>query len=175
VALAVKLLLFLYCVRFKDAPSAMVLAQDHRNDLFVNSLGLTTAILGSRLLWWIDPVGAIVVALIILRSWLITAYEQIQLIIGKSADTDTINHITYIAMTHDPLIEQLDTVRAYHAGTHLYVEVDVVMSPETRLIESHDAAEALQNKLEQMPAIDRAFVHVDHEFLHTPEHRNAFT
>jgi divalent metal cation (Fe/Co/Zn/Cd) transporter len=76
-------------------------------------------------------------------------------------------------MTHDPLIEQVDTVRGYHAGNNLYVEVDVVMPRETRLVESHDVGEALQNKLEKMPDIDRAFVHVDHEFEHYPEHRDA--
>ena len=32
-------------------------------------------------------------------------------------------------------------------------------------------SQALQDALELMPGIDRAFVHVDHEVSHAPEHR----
>jgi hypothetical protein len=49
-----------------------------------------------------------------------------------------------IALTHHPKILQVDTCTAYHAGSKLYVEVDVVMAPDTPLIESHDISEDLQ-------------------------------
>jgi divalent metal cation (Fe/Co/Zn/Cd) transporter len=53
------------------------LAQDHRNDLLVNSLGLTTGIIGSRVANWVDPVGSIIIALIILRSWVSTMFGML--------------------------------------------------------------------------------------------------
>jgi divalent metal cation (Fe/Co/Zn/Cd) transporter len=37
--------------------------------------------------------------------------------------------------------------------------------------ESHDIAEALQIKLERLPEIARAFVHIDFETSHMPEHK----
>ena len=37
--------------------------------------------------------------------------------------------------------------------------------------ESHDIAEALQIKLERLPEIARAFVHIDFETTHVPEHK----
>jgi hypothetical protein len=55
-----------------------VLAQDHRNDILVNSLGLLTGILGSRLAGWVDPIGCIVIALIIMRSWISTLIGMCQ-------------------------------------------------------------------------------------------------
>ncbi|KAF9360207.1 hypothetical protein BGX26_010207 [Mortierella sp. AD094] len=169
-ALASKLGLYLYCKAISQYNSANILAIDHRNDLVVNGFGLFASLI-SRFCWWLDPAGAIVVALIILRSWVWTAYEQIQLIVGKSADPAFLKKLTYIALTHNRKILQVDTCTAYHAGNNLFVEVDVVMDRETPLWESHDISEDLQTKLESLPNVERAFVHVDYETSHAPEHR----
>jgi divalent metal cation (Fe/Co/Zn/Cd) transporter len=73
-------------------------------------------------------------------------------------------------MTHSPLVKQIDTVRAYHSGPRLIVEVDIVMDPEETLQATHDIAEELQIKLESLPDVERAYVHVDYETSHAPEH-----
>lgn len=74
-------------------------------------------------------------------------------------------------MTHDTvMIKAIDTVRAYHSGPRLIVEVDIVMDPERSLRETHDVAEDLQIKLESLPNVERAYVHVDYETSHAPEH-----
>ncbi|KAK5801418.1 cation efflux family protein [Linnemannia elongata] len=171
-ALASKLCLFLYCRAIAQYNTANILAHDHRNDLIVNGFGLFASLV-SRYCWWLDAAGAIVVALIILRSWVWTAYEQIQLIVGKTADPAFLKKLTYIALTHHRKILQVDTCTAYHAGNNLFVEVDVVMSPDTPLMVSHDISESLQIKLEALPNVERAFVHVDYETSHAPEHRKS--
>jgi len=51
------------------------------------------------------------------------------------------------------------------------VEVDIVMPANTELWKAHDIAQQLQDKIELLPNVERAFVHVDHETLHRPEHR----
>jgi len=73
-------------------------------------------------------------------------------------------------MTHSPSIRAIDTVRAYHSGPRLIVEVDIVMYPEDTLRNTHDTAEELQTKLESLPNVERAYVHVDYETSHAPEH-----
>ncbi|KAF9414219.1 hypothetical protein BGZ76_004906 [Entomortierella beljakovae] len=169
-ALASKVGLFFYCKAISQYNAANILAIDHRNDLAVNGFGLFASLL-SRYCWWLDPAGAIVVSLIILRSWVWTAYEQVQLIIGKTADPTILKKLTYIALTHHRKILQVDTCTAYHAGNNLFVELDVVMDRDTPLWESHDISEGLQVKLESLPNVERAFVHVDYETSHAPEHR----
>ncbi|ORZ14691.1 cation efflux family-domain-containing protein [Absidia repens] len=171
-ALAVKLLLYIYCVSLSHHSSAKVLAQDHRNDLLVNALGLLTGIIGTRLASWVDPAGCILIALIILISWINTLIENIQLIVGKSADVGFLQRMTYIALTH-PGVRQVDTCRAYFAGNNLFVEVDIVLPPDMPLSESHDIGEALQIKLESLPNVERAFVHADYETSHKPEHQKS--
>lgn len=73
-------------------------------------------------------------------------------------------------MTHSPHIIALDTVRAWYSGPRLVVEVDIVMPADETLKETHDVAEELQTKLESLPNVDRAYVHVDYETDHAPEH-----
>ncbi|CAD7064454.1 unnamed protein product [Tilletia caries] len=51
------------------------------------------------------------------------------------------------------------------------VEVDLVMHPQTPLWLSHDISQDLQDRIEDLPMVERAFIHVDHETDHRPEHR----
>ncbi|KAJ1498979.1 hypothetical protein HMI54_012207, partial [Coelomomyces lativittatus] len=171
IALAAKSILFVYCFFLRHDPSARTLMTDHRNDLIVNGFGLTMYILGSRIVWWSDPTGCLIIALIILHSWLRTAWENVQLIVGRSAPPDALNKLTYLAATHHPSILYVDTCKAYALGHRLFVEVDIVLPPEMTLRMSHDIGESLQIKLESLPSVERAFVHCDYEFTHTPEHR----
>jgi divalent metal cation (Fe/Co/Zn/Cd) transporter len=72
VALGTKLLLFLYCRLLTQFPTAKILAQDHRNDLLLNSTGILFGLLADYFAWWIDPFGAILIAILILWSWSMT-------------------------------------------------------------------------------------------------------
>lgn len=189
VAFGTKFSLFLYCWALRNKYSQIrILWEDHRNDLFINGFGVLTSVGGSKLVWWLDPAGALVLSALIIFLWSRTAYSEFQLLIGVTADTPTLQLITYIcksllwssvdmapsdhttAMTHSPFIKQIDTVRAYHSGPRLIVEVDIVMDPQETLQSTHDVAEALQIKLESLPDVERAYVHVDYETDHAPEH-----
>ncbi|KAI4656998.1 uncharacterized protein J4E79_007613 [Alternaria viburni] len=171
IAFATKFSLFLYCWALRNKYSQVrILWEDHRNDLFINGFGVLTSVGGSKLKWWLDPMGAMILSVLIIFLWSRTAYSEFQLLIGVTADTAMLQHITYISMTHSPTILQIDTVRAYHSGPRLIVEVDIVMDPEATLRATHDVAEELQIKLESLPDVERAYVHVDYETDHRPEH-----
>ena len=169
VALVTKVGLFLYCWSLRDKYSQIhILWEDHRNDVVINAFGLMTSIGGSKLKWWIDPMGAIILSVLIAILWLHTAWAEFQLLIGVTANIEMQQLITYISMTHSPMISQIDTVRAYHSGPRMIVEVDVVMNPDETLQATHDVAEELQFKLESLPDVERAYVHVDYETTHRP-------
>lgn len=170
-AFATKFVLFLYCWALRNKYSQVrILWEDHRNDLFINGFGVLTSVGGSKLRWFIDPAGAIVISCLITFLWMRTAYSEFQLLIGVSADTSMLQLITYVSMTHSPAITGIDTVRAWHSGPRLIVEVDIVMNPDDTLRNTHDIAEALQTKLESLPDVERCYVHVDYETSHAPEH-----
>lgn len=171
VAFCTKFALWLYCWALKDTYSQInILWHDHRNDLMINGFGLLTSVGGSKLAWWLDPAGAIMLSILIAGIWLHTAYQENLLLVGVTASPEMQQLITYVALTHDPLIKAIDTATVYHSGPRLIVEVDVVMDADETLRTTHDVAEALQMKLESLPDVERAYVHVDYETTHKPEH-----
>ncbi|KAI0124357.1 hypothetical protein BJ170DRAFT_703673 [Xylariales sp. AK1849] len=171
IAFTTKLALFFYCWGIKDKYSQVdILWQDHRNDLFINGFGILTSVGGSKLAWWIDPMGAILLSVLVSAIWLRTAFQEFMLLVGVVASVEMQQLITYVCVTHSSAIQGIDTVRVYHSGPRLIAEVDIVMNPEASLRDTHDVAEELQFKLEDLPDIERAYVHVDYETTHKPEH-----
>lgn len=97
VAFSTKFALFLYCWALRNQFSQIrILWEDHRNDLFINGFGILTSVGGSKLRWWIDPMGAIILSVLVAGLWLKTAYSEFQLLIGVTADIQTQQLITYI-------------------------------------------------------------------------------
>jgi len=116
-------------------------------------------------------VGAIVIGLGVISSWGRTIYSEFALLAGRAASHEFLQLIIYKAATFTDSIEKIDTVRAYHSGPDYFVEVDIVMDANTPLWKAHDISQQLQDKIEDLPNVERAFVHVDHEWTHAPEHR----
>ncbi|KAG7451983.1 CDF-like metal transporter [Guyanagaster necrorhizus] len=173
-ALGVKFLLFLLCYPFRQNSSQVrVLWEDHRNDLWINTFGILMSTGGSKLRWYLDPMGAIIIGLGIIISWSRTIYGQFELLAGKSAPHEFLQLLIYNSMTFNDEIQKVDTVRAYHdeSGPDYFVEIDIVMDATTPLYKAHDLSQLLQDKIEELPNVERAFVHVDYETTHRPEHR----
>lgn len=55
-------------------------SQDHYFDVVTNVVGLLAAVLGNKFYWWIDPAGAIALALYTITSWLDTVKENASMI-----------------------------------------------------------------------------------------------
>jgi len=123
--------------------------------------------------WWTDPLGAVFICLYVIVNWQQTASEQIANLTGISAPPEFLNRLTYMSVNHSSKLVAVDTVRAYHFGNQLLVEVDIVLPEEMPLKEAHDIGESLQIKLESLDEVERAFVHLDWEFEHKPEHKNV--
>ena len=123
--IVVKFCLYLYC-RSSQSQAVQTYAQDHRNDVVTNTIGLISAMLGDRLYFWIDPLGAILLACYIIQNWASTALDNMKAMVGMSAPSEFLTQLTYLAWNHHPEIVCIDTVRAYTFGPNFFVEVDVV-------------------------------------------------
>lgn len=165
----VKLLLMVYCRSFTNE-IVKAYAQDHFFDVITNIIGLIAALLANYMEGWMDPVGAIILALYTIRTWSMTVLENVNSLVGKSATPDYLKKLTYLCWNHHKAVRHIDTVRAYTFGSHYFVEVDIVLPASMPLQEAHDIGESLQEKLELLPEIERAFVHLDYEYTHKPEH-----
>ncbi|CAH9068240.1 unnamed protein product [Cuscuta epithymum] len=168
-ATVIKLVLWLYC-RSSTNKIVRAYAKDHYFDVVTNVVGLVAAILGDRFYWWIDPAGAIALAVYTITNWSATVLENAVSLVGQSASPEVLQKLTYMVLRHDPRIKRVDTVRAYTFGALYFVEVDIELPEELPLIEAHAIGESLQIKIEELPEVERAFVHLDYECDHKPEH-----
>jgi len=168
----VKLLLCLYCRTFTNE-IVKAYALDHFFDVITNIIGLIAVLLANYFSDWMDPVGAIILALYTIRTWSLTVLENVNSLVGRAAAPEYLQKLTYLCWNHHKSIRHIDTVRAYTFGFHYFVEVDIVLPADMPLQEAHDIGESLQEKLELVPNIERAFVHLDYEFCHKPEHAQA--
>ncbi|KAL9679069.1 hypothetical protein QQ045_016923 [Rhodiola kirilowii] len=170
----VKLLLVFYCRSFTNE-IVKAYAQDHFFDVITNVIGLAAVLLANYFDDWMDPVGAMILALYTIRTWSLTVIENVNSLVGRSAAPEYLQKLTYLCWNHHKAIKQIDTVRAYTFGSHYFVEVDIVLPADMHLQEAHDIGESLQEKLEQLPEIERAFVHLDYEYSHKPEHAQSYS
>lgn len=167
-ATVVKLALWLYC---KSSGNDIVraYAKDHYFDVITNVVGLVAAILGDKFYWWIDPMGAIILAIYTITNWSGTVLENAASLVGQSAPPEVLQKLTYLVIRH-PQVKRIDTVRAYTFGVLYFVEVDIELPEDLPLKEAHFIGESLQIKIEKLPEVERAFVHLDFECEHKPEH-----
>jgi len=151
--------------------SLEALALDNFNDILSNASALVFASL-TRLrgdLWWVDPVGGILISIYIIRSWLLTAVDQVNMLVGKEAHPEFLEKVKEMAENHHP-DAKLDIVRAYHFGPKFLVEVEMVMDRTTPLEKSHDVGIALQDEIEHMDECERCFVHIDYQYREADDH-----
>jgi len=151
--------------------SLEALALDNFNDILSNFSALVFASL-TRVrgdLWWLDPVGGVLISIYIIRSWCLTAVEQVDMLVGKEAHPEFLETVREMAKQHDPNAT-LDIVRAYHFGPKFLVEIEMIMDRLTPLEISHDVGMRLQDQIERMDECERCFVHVDYQHRDKDDH-----
>ncbi|KAG2455092.1 hypothetical protein HYH02_000912 [Chlamydomonas schloesseri] len=161
-ATACKLGLYLYCVTLKKNPIMVALSQDHLNDVQSNLAAIFGAALAAHVprFWYVDPIVALVFSVLIIKSWMGICWEQGQKMIGLGAPDDLVQEVIQLGAAHHPNM-QLDRVTAYHHGSNMVVEVEVLLPPDMSVRESNDIAQELQHKVEALDSVERAYVHVD--------------
>ena len=153
------------CARIKTT-QVQALAQDCKTDVYFNTLSLLFPLVGHQVgVWWLDPVGASILSLFIIYDWAGTCLENVTRLTGEAANDRTERKLMFMAYRFEPLVEGFKSIKAYHAGDGVCVEIDILMPEDAPLRRCHDVAETLQYCLEGLGEVDRAFVTVDCEYI----------
>ncbi|CAF4363525.1 unnamed protein product [Rotaria sp. Silwood2] len=121
------------------------LAEDNRNDVASNIVALVCGLIG-----------------------------QVRHLTGITAEPSFLQRITHLVYNFRPdVVTKIDTVRAFHCGTKFFVEVDIGLPGTMPLAIAHEIGQQLQEQIEKLDDVERAFVHLDFEFTHLPysEHK----
>lgn len=167
---AVKGACWLWCRLIKNS-SVQALAQDAMTDMVFNTFSIIFPLLGYYLhVWWLDPLGGLLLSLYVIISWGFTSRTHILNLTGHAASKDERNILLYLTMRFAHTIRYIQSCTAYHAGDKINVEVDIVLDEGMSLRDSHDLGESLQYVLESVPGVERAFVHSDYRSVNLPSH-----
>jgi len=171
--IVVKGTIWIGCARVKTT-QVQALAQDCKTDVYFNTLSLLFPLIGKQAgVWWLDPVGATILSLFIIYDWAGTCLENVVRLTGEAANDRTERKLTFMAYRFESLVEGFKSIKAYHAGDGVCVEIDVLMRDDTPLRRCHDVAETLQYCLEGLKEVDRAFVTIDYTSQGPTGHANG--
>ena len=153
------------CARVKTT-QVQALAQDCKTDVYFNTLSLLFPLIGHKAhIWWLDPLGAAGLSLFIIYDWAGTCLENITRLTGEAASDNMERKILFMAYRFAPLVDGFKSMKCYHAGDGVCVEIDVLMPEDASLSRCHDVAETLQYCLEGLKEVDRAFVTIDCKYF----------
>lgn len=140
----IKFLLFIFCRQF-DNKIVKAYAQDHFFDVITNFVSLGATLLAKAYVWWLDPIGAILLAFYTIYIWAGTIIENAQSLSSTSAPSNFLAKLTYLVWNHDRAIIKIKTIYAYTLGDYYFAKIDIVLSKDMLLWKAHDIGELLQN------------------------------
>ena len=109
--IGMKLLLYCYCYwvqRQSKSDTLGALVEDHLNDVMSNVAAVVTAVIASnRRYWYIDPIGAIVISIVIIYRWFTIINEQVKKIVGYTAPKEFLDEVSYYISIHLLVVSML--------------------------------------------------------------------
>ncbi|MCM2324953.1 MAG: cation diffusion facilitator family transporter [Candidatus Woesearchaeota archaeon] len=144
----------------KDSPALKAMSIDSRNDNFTSGvalIGLIGAYLGMN---YIDSISALIISFFILGTAYRIGIENIDYLMGKSASDELMHKIRLMTLGING-IKGINDLRAHYVGNRVHVEIHVEVNKSITTKKSHDLGKIVQRKIESMPNVCRAFIHID--------------
>lgn len=164
VSIVVKEWMFHYTKRAATRTNSGALLADawhHRSDA-LSSIGSFVGVLGARLGWPVlDPIAALVIALFIVKVAYDIAMDAFDKMVDHACDDETVAKIRRLALTTDGVLT-LDELKTRRFGSKSYVDIEIGVDAQLSLIEAHNIAEALHDRIEsELPEVKHCMVHVN--------------
>jgi cation diffusion facilitator family transporter len=142
------------------SPAIRASARDNLADV-LTSLAALLGVLGSRFFHpLLDPAAGVLVALWILRAMWEILRENLGYLTGRGAPAEVTADIAEAASSV-PGVLDVHRVIADHVGPKLRVDMHIDVDGEMTLRESHAIADQVEAKVEALPRVGLAFVHVE--------------
>ena len=144
-----------------DSGALLADAWHHRSDA-LSSVGSFVGVLGARLGWPVlDPIAALVICLFIIKVGIDIARDALDKMVDHACDEEAVAKIKSLALSTDG-VQTLDELKTRRFGSKSYVDIEVGVEASLSLIEAHNIAEALHNRIEsELPEVKHCMVHVN--------------
>ncbi len=136
-------------------------AWHHRSDA-LSSIGSLIGVVGARSGYMIlDPIASIVICLFILKVALSIFREGTDKMVDSALSVEVTNSIKQEILSTEGVVD-IDSIKSRKFGDKAYVDVEISAYGELTLLEAHDIAAEVHNKIEKAhPEVKHCMVHVN--------------
>ena len=143
-----------------NSPAIKASSIDSLNDVFATTVSLIGIICVKFGLKYFDGIAGIIIALIIFRTGYMLTKENIDYLMGKSADRKLILDIASSAMKIEG-VKGFNELRSYYVGNKFHVEIHIEVDKSMSTEMSHDVGVNVRNAILNLEEIQKVFVHID--------------
>ncbi|WP_304985066.1 cation diffusion facilitator family transporter [Coxiella-like endosymbiont] len=138
-------------------------AWHNRSDALV-SLIVLASVIGTRLgITYLDSIGALIIALLILRMGLKMIWKNIQELIDAAVDDETLEKITNIISTV-PGVLSIHQLRTRSHGGNIFIDVHIQVTSNISVSEGHYISEQVHvNLMKNISHVADVTMHIDPE------------
>lgn len=144
-----------------NSGALMADAWHHRSDA-LSSIGSFIGIFGSRLGFPVlDPVASVVICIFIEKASIDIFRDAVDKMVDKSCPDETIEEMRKV-ITSVEGVKGIDELKTRLFGSKIYAEVEILMDASCTLVESHNTAEEVHDRIEEhFPDLKHCTVHVN--------------
>ncbi|KUG25168.1 cobalt-zinc-cadmium resistance protein [hydrocarbon metagenome] len=142
------------------SPAMNAAGVDSLNDVLASAIALVGVICVDFGFRFVDGIAGILVAVFIFKTGWEVAKENIDYLMGKSADDKLIFEIANKALKIEG-VEGLNDLRSHYVGDKFHIEIHVEVNKDISTIISHDIGKKVKFAIEDMDEVQKVFVHID--------------
>jgi cation diffusion facilitator family transporter len=129
---------------------------DSRNDVFASSIAILGMIVGG----YLDHIAGLLIGIWIIYSGASLGFKNLKFLMGHIPPKEIMESIEKEAMKIHGVIGFND-LRAHYVGDVIHVELHIEVDDQLSVRDAHDIGITVRDKLEALPIIQKAFIHID--------------
>lgn len=142
------------------SPTLQTTAQDNLSDVLTSTAAFVGAA-GSKFVHpLLDPIAGFLVALWIFRAAFRAGRENLNYLTGAGA-SEELRHRIVEAAQSVPGVLRVHHLMTDYAGPRLVADLHINVDGSTPLVESHRICDEVIARVEAIPEVDRAYVHIE--------------
>jgi cation diffusion facilitator family transporter len=141
---------YLFRVARKTDSLALLADAEHLRTDVLTSLGVLVGLVMVSVTGWgaLDPLVAIVVALIIVRAAWVLTHSAMAPLMDRHLPQDDLDAVREI-LDSEECVRDYHKLRSRKSGSHRYIDAHVLMDDHLSLLEAHDLTEKVEDRIRQ--------------------------
>ncbi|MCX6169209.1 MAG: cation diffusion facilitator family transporter [Ignavibacteriales bacterium] len=163
ITVIIKILLNRYQVRIGrifNSPAVRAASVDSINDVLASSIALIGVIGVALNFKMVDSIAGIMVAMFIFKSGYEVAKENLDYLMGRSANREFTEKIKNLTLQING-VKGINDLRSHYVGDKFHIEIHVEVDKNSSTKISHDIGNEVRYTLEKIEEVQKVFVHVD--------------